>query len=137
MGGGASAHIGARNPALFDFVAALGGASDWLYMLHYVTDRLLSGFCGIDRRGEFCGTGAVTEPFEQYSDFLNFIYTENGALFNRDFYVKVFQDVVFVGNSTTYRADSPYLSAIPVEELLRSREIVAEQSVGEDCPEPR
>ena len=140
MGGGASAQLGARNPELFDFVAALGGASDWLYMLHYVTDRLLGGFCLDERRGEFCGTGPVTEPKEQYADFLNFIYTENGALFNRDFYVKVFQDVVLaLGNPTTYSAESPYLPpGILVDELLRSkRDRCQTECRGERCDPPQ
>lgn len=139
MGGGASAQIGARNPELFDFVAALGGASDWIYILHYVTDRLLSGFCTGDRRGEFCGTGPVTEPMEQYADFLNMIYTDNGADFNRNFYVKVFQDVVFgLGNATNYNPNSPYLPAgIPVDELLKSkRERCQAECRGEDCTPP-
>ena len=123
MGGGGSAQIGTRHPELFDFVAPLGGPSDWLYMLHYVTDRLLSGFCDGNLLGEFCGNGPSQNDFEQYSDFLNWIYTENGAQFDRDMYIKVFQDVVFAfGNPTTYHPNGSYLPpGIPIEELLKSR----------------
>jgi hypothetical protein len=139
MGGGGSAHIGTRAPNLFDFIAALGGPSDWVYMLHYVTDRLLSGFCSGERLGEFCGNNPNTQPFEQYSDFLNFIYTENGAVFDRDFYIKVFQDVVLaLGNPTVYHPDSPYLPpGIPLEELMRSRrDRCRTECRGDDCDPP-
>ena len=133
MGGGGSAHIGARHPELFDFVAPLGGPSDWLYMLHYVTDRLLSGFCN-DNLGEFCGNGPSQDDYEQYSDYLNWIYTENGAQFDRDMYIKVFQDVVFAfGNPTSYHPSGSYLPpGIPVNELLRSKQDRCRQECRED-----
>ena len=139
MGGGGSAQLGTRHPELFDFVAPLGGPSDWLYMLHYVTDRLLSGFCEGDDLGEFCGNGPSQNSFEQYSDYLNWIYTENGADFKRDMYFKIFQDVVFaLGNPTSYHLNGSYLPpGIPVEELLRSdRDRCRAECRGDDCESP-
>ena len=139
MGGGASAHISARNPEKFDFVAALGGPSDWLYMLNYVTNRLLGGFCTGEDLGTFCGTGAVTEPMEQYADFHNFIYATNGVDFTRDQYLKIFQDVVFaLGNPTSYHPQSSYLGAgLPIDELYKSRrERCRMECRGPDCDLP-
>ena len=136
MGGGGAAQIGSRHPELFDYVGAMGGPSDWIYMLHYVTDRLLAGFCEGEEIGMFCGTGPVTQPLEQYSDFLNFIYSNNGSDFDRGQYMKIFQDVVFaLGNPTVFNPESPYLPpTVSASELLRSRrDRCKPECRGDDC----
>ena len=64
----------------------------------------------------------MTQPLEQYSDFLHFINSDNGANFNRNHYFKIFQDVVFaLGNPTSYNPESPYLPiGVPPGELLKT-----------------
>ena len=45
MGGGGSASVGTHNPDVFDFIAPLGGPTDWLYLLYYIRRYHLGGFC--------------------------------------------------------------------------------------------
>jgi len=138
MGGGAAATIAARHPERFDFVGALGGASDWVYLIDYSKRRLFGGFCE-GSPAESCEGEQLVDELEYPSTFERWRYSSNGGDFDRDQYVKIFQDISLIfGNPTSFNPESPYLPAgVPLEELTRSRrERCAPECRGDQCEPP-
>ncbi|MEE2645339.1 MAG: hypothetical protein VYD19_10435 [Myxococcota bacterium] len=122
----------------FDAVIALGGPTDWPYLLDYIRRRLFGGFCPTPREGEWCPLPAPKEPMEHASDFINWRYSTSGADFHRNQYFKFFHDVSYAfGNPFMYSETSPFLPpGFPPEELeRRARARCAPECRGEDCEE--
>jgi enterochelin esterase-like enzyme len=140
MGGGASAVIAARHPERFDYVGALGGISDWIYLIDYTRRKLMGGFCTQAQRqaGLACPTPSSSHPIEQVSTYESWVYSNNGADFDRNQYVKIFQDMSLThGNPFSFNSESSYLpSGIPFSDQLRSKSQRCQPECrGEGCPE--
>lgn len=113
MGAGAAALLGLRNPDRFDVIAPLGGAVDWPYLLGYISGRLMGGFCTVDDPagvGSLCALPPPTDPLEHPGDYNAWYFADNGGAFDRDEYVKIFQDLSYAyGNPLIYNPASPFL----------------------------
>lgn len=143
MGAGASAYLGTKYHDRFDFVIPLGGLTDQPYILHYIRDRLMSGFC---REGEAGGVGTLCPlpapefPLEHPSDYNYWFHDSSdgsGGNFDRSEYVKIFQDLSYAyGNPLLYNPESPYLPpGMPASHLLIPNEVrCAAECRGDDCP---
>lgn len=116
MGGSGSGRIGLANPEMFDFVAPLGGPTDWQYLLEYVRRYHLGGFCTFEeRRADTTGRcNRVTrerppgrgELFEHTQTFENWWYEDEyegqGGTFDREDYIAIFRDLAAMfGNPNT------------------------------------
>ncbi|RMG10840.1 MAG: hypothetical protein D6729_18905, partial [Deltaproteobacteria bacterium] len=129
MGGIGSGFTGATHPEAFDLVAPLGGAFDVAYMLHYVQDEVLSGFCRYEdylalleeaagdtevlndpaRIAACKQLGQPTQRFEhggrEYNDWW---FDDNGGTFDRSAYLNLFEDLTLaLGNPGYYNPESP------------------------------
>ena len=107
MGGSGSGRIGLGNPELFDFVAPLGGPTDWQYLLEYIRRYHLGGFCtaeerAADRTGRCDEVNRERPPsrgelFEHTQTFENWWYEDmydgQGGTFNRQDYIAIFRDL--------------------------------------------
>jgi len=123
--GAAAAIIGLRNPEMFDIIAGLGGYMDLRYMVTTGQRLQLGGFCPLEHLEEhvaslddpdadppiFCGPAEAVEELEVPQDYNHFHFSENGATFDRDFYLSVLQGLTMAyGNFTSRPTDvSPYL----------------------------
>ena len=140
MGAGAAAYLGTKYPDAFDYIAPLGGPTDWPYLLRYIGERLLGGFCRADSpegAGAWCGLPPPTEIYEHPSTYEDWFFADSGGAFDRDEYVQIFQDLGYAyGNPFLYNTESPFLPpGMPSSELLRPKgERCAAECRGEDCP---
>lgn len=116
MGGSGSGRIGVGNPDRFDFVAPLGGPTDWLYMLEYMRRYHLGGFCTEQQRSDGMDCSAASsayappreELYEHHQDFEHWWYEDEydgqGGTFDRSEYIEIFRDLVAMfGNANTDR----------------------------------
>ncbi|MBX7192328.1 MAG: hypothetical protein K1X94_09730 [Sandaracinaceae bacterium] len=107
MGGSGSGRIGLGSHDLFDFVAPLGGPTDWQYLLEYIRRYHLGGFCTAEERAADT-TGRCDEVnrerppgrgelFEHTQTFENWWYEDmyegQGGTFNREDYIAIFRDL--------------------------------------------
>lgn len=107
MGGSGSGRIGLGSHELFDFVAPLGGPTDWQYLLEYIRRYHLGGFCTADERAADttgrCDQVTRERPpsrgelFEHTQSFENWWYEDmyggQGGTFNREDYIAIFRDL--------------------------------------------
>lgn len=107
MGGSGSGRIGVGNHELFDFVAPLGGPTDWQYLLEYIRRYHLGGFCTFEERAADttgrCDQVTRERPpgrgelFEHTQSFENWWYEDGydgqGGTFNREDYIAIFRDL--------------------------------------------
>jgi hypothetical protein len=107
MGGSGSGRIGLANPDLFDFVAPLGGPTDWTFMLEHIRRFHVGGFCTEMERvadPEGCAAGAsldrvppTTHIHEHAQHFEHWWYEDEydgqGGTFNRNDYISIFRDL--------------------------------------------
>ncbi len=121
MGGSGSGRIGLGHPELFDFVAPLGGPTDWIYLLEYIHRYHIGGFCTDAERTADptgCGVAALAhapnrgELYEHTQHFENWWYEDGydgqGGHFNREDYISIFRDLTAMfGNANTDTSDSP------------------------------
>ena len=122
MGGSGSALIGYHNMERFDFVAPLGAAWDWTYMVSYIRTYHLGGFCTEAERmadPTGCATGASTARVpparwlhEHVQDFEHWWYEDDkrgqGGTFDREEYMRLFRDLTFMfGNANSDRTADP------------------------------
>ncbi|MBX3186120.1 MAG: hypothetical protein KF819_03855 [Labilithrix sp.] len=111
MGGGGAAVFGMRHHDKFDAIAPLGGPSDWTWLLWYLENNALGGFCPA---GQTCPKVApnrhpMEETYAHTMDFENWFYQPgggNGGNFPRSEYVQIFEDLALAmgnpnGSSTT------------------------------------
>ena len=126
MGGGGASMVAFKNPDFFDFVGILGGAADWIYLVHYIMDGGMAGFCPAPDFG-LCETKGATEEFERMISFEQWYSPQDegsGGTFDRSEYVKIFQDLSMgFGNMLSYNTESPYLPpGVPFSELHRTQQ---------------
>ncbi|MDB4941745.1 MAG: uncharacterized protein JWP97_1279 [Labilithrix sp.] len=105
MGGGGAAAFGMRHHDQFDVIAPLGGPSDWSWMLWYVEQNAMGGFCPA---GQTCPKVApnrypgMNETFAHTMDYEHWFYERgagNGGTFPRSEYVQIFEDLALaMGN---------------------------------------
>lgn len=104
MGGGGAAVFGMRHHDQFDVIAPLGGPSDWTWLLWYVEQNALGGFCPA---GKTCAKVApnkypMQETFAHTMDYEHWFYQTgngNGGHFPRSEYVQIFEDLALsMGN---------------------------------------
>lgn len=123
--GAAAVNIATRHPDAFDLVGALGGYIDVPYMVQTGVRLQLAGFCSLadlEARTEalndpaaeppiFCGPARADYELEAPQDFNHLRYDTNGASFDREFYMQVFQSLTMAfGNFTAEpTGESPYL----------------------------
>ncbi len=142
MGSGGAAYLGMKYHDRFDYLVPLGGLTDQPYILNYIAERLMNGFCRAgegDGIGSWCGLPAPTTPGEHDSTYLNWHYDDTegaGGNFDRDEYISIFQDLAYAyGNLLLYNPESPYLPpGTPPEDLRLPREIrCSAECRGDDC----
>ncbi|MFN3198007.1 MAG: hypothetical protein ACE366_06275 [Bradymonadia bacterium] len=141
MGGAGSAYMGTRYGDVFDTVLPLGGPTDWRYLLWYISERLLGGFCAHDQGdglGAWCGPPGPSDPLEHDGvSMLNWYFDDSGGSFDRDSYLSIFHDLAYAyGNPILYNPASPYLPpGMPEEWLKLPNEVrCAPECRGDDCP---
>jgi len=128
MGAGFASLIGFHHPELFDAIGALGGPSDWTYLLHYLRGGGMGGFCTDadpnDPSTWSCDTYTATEEFEHPMSMDNWYFSTGdgtGGAFDRESYLDILQDLTYsFGNLSSYNPADPFLPAgMPLEERMR------------------
>lgn len=142
MGGSGSGRIGMGNPDMFDFVAPLGGPTDWSYMLEHIRSYHLGGFCTEAERlagatdcdaASLAHTPPSTELFEHPQHFENWWYEDGnggqGGTFNRSDYIEIFRDLASMFGNANHDHTADGVSepdilppGIPDSERMRSRD---------------
>ncbi len=122
MGGSGSGRIGFGNPDLFDFVAPLGGPTEWTYLLEYIRRYHLGGFCTAaewEADATRCTAASLArapdrgELYEHVQHFEHWWYEDDydgqGGTFDRADYIDIFRDLAAMfgnPNSDTSEDDS-------------------------------
>lgn len=115
MGGGGAASFGMRHHDKFDVIAPLGGPSDWTWLLWYIENHALGGFCPV---GKTCPKIAPNmypfdEAYAHSMDFDHWYYERgsgNGGSFPRAEYVQIFEDLALaMGNPNGSSSDTSLL----------------------------
>jgi hypothetical protein len=99
MGGGGAATFGVRHHDQFDVIGPLGGPSDWTWLLWYIQQFHIGGFCPANNPN--CTIPApnlypIDGPFVHTQDFNHWFYQPgggNGGTFNRHEYAQLFWDL--------------------------------------------
>lgn len=121
MGGSGTGNIGVGHPDLFDFIAPLGGPTDWGYLTDYTRRYHLGGFCTLaEREADLADNGTLDtcnvaslahaplrgQLFEHVQHYENWWYEDDydgqGGTFNRSDYLTIFRDLTHAfGNANT------------------------------------
>lgn len=137
MGGSGSGRVGFGNPELFDFVAPLGGPTDWTYMLEQVRRYHLGGFCTAAERedpSEECDRGSLarvpppTQLHEHAQHFEHWWFDDGkdgqGGTFNRRDYIAIFRDLTAMFGNPNHDAhadpSAPNVASPGVPESIRT-----------------
>ena len=119
MGAMGASVFGLRHHDQFDAIAPMGGPADWTWLLWYIENYALSGFCpasdpGCAKHGP--GQYPVDGPLVHTMDFNHFWYQPgngNGGRFARSEYLQIFQDLsIMMGSAAGQNAD-PNLWFLP------------------------
>ena len=112
MGGGGAATFGLRHHDQFDVIGALGGPSDWTWLMWFIEQYETGGFCPASNPG--CTIPApnmypLNEPYAHSDDFEHW-WSQNGSgtggHFPRSEYVQIFTDLALMpGNPNSQNAD--------------------------------
>ncbi len=128
MGGSGSGRIGFGNPDRFDFVAPLGGPTDWTFMLEHIRNYHVGGFCTeaqrqLDPTG--CAAGASlanvppTEHLHEHPQHFEHWWFEDendgNSTFRRNDYIEIFRDLstMFGNPNTEHSADPSEPNIVP------------------------
>ncbi len=150
MGGSGTGRIGLGNPQLFDFIAPLGGPTDWRYMLEHIRRYHVGGFCTEEQRvadPTGCAEGsslarvpATTQLHEHPQHFEHWWYEDGhdgqGGTFDRNDYISIFRDLAAMfGNPNSDRSADPLEPNITPPGVPESHRLL---SAGDRClPENR
>ncbi|MCX7943640.1 MAG: esterase family protein [Deltaproteobacteria bacterium] len=139
MGACGAGMIGLRHVELFDIIGVIGGYVDWVYLLNYIEKYHMGGFCPMEQilaniedindpnknPNIYCGKKPPINPVDKVyleweQGFNHWYFFDSGGAFDRDEYIKLFQDLsMALGNPGYYNEFSPYLpSGIKPEEYL-------------------
>jgi hypothetical protein len=119
MGAGGAASFGLRHHDQFDVIAPMGGPSDWTWLLWFVENYALGGFCPASQAS--CPATPpneypLQETYAHTEDFNHWWYQDgggNGGRFARGDYIQIFEDLALMqGNPNGQNAD-PALSFFP------------------------
>lgn len=120
MGGGGAASVGLRHHDRFDAILPLGGPSEWTWMLWFIENYLLGGFCP---PGQTCervppNLYPIDEPFTHTMDFNHWFSStgSGGNYFTRETYIQLFSDLSLMrGNINGGNSDPaiPFFAAGP------------------------
>ncbi len=116
MGGAGTASFGIRHHDQFDVLAPMGGPSDWTWLLWYVENYALAGFCPssnptctqpktIDR--------PIPDTLAHPMDFNHWWYEKgsgNGGHFPRDEYTQIFADLALMEGNPNGENANPGMS---------------------------
>ena len=121
MGGGGSAPFGVRHHEMFDAIAPMGGPSDWNWLLSFVENYALGGFCAVGKTCAKITPDQYPMPGETYAhseDFNHWWYEKgsgNGGSFGRDEYTQIFEDLALMrGNPNGQNAAFPSYASGPL-----------------------
>jgi len=114
MGGGGAAVYGMRHHDKFDALGPLGGPSDWTWMLWYIEQNALGGFCPV---GKTCPKVApnlypMEETYAHTMDYDHWFYERgkgNGGSFPRSEYVQIFEDLALAMGNPNGSGSDPSL----------------------------
>ncbi len=121
MGGGGAATFGVRHHDQFDAVAPMGGPSDWTWLLSFVENYALGGFCPVGSVNCVIPSPdkypMLGETFAHTMDFNHWWYEKgggNGGHFPRAEYVQIFEDLSLMrGNPNGQNAALPWFASGP------------------------
>ncbi|HHH28403.1 MAG TPA: hypothetical protein ENK57_08670 [Polyangiaceae bacterium] len=147
MGGSGSGRVGFGNPERFDFVAPLGGPTDWTFMLEHIRNYHIGGFCTeAERQADptGCEAGAslsrvppthhIHEHPQTFEHWWFEDENEGNSIFRRNDYISIFRDLgTMFGNPNTDRTvdpEEPNITPTGVPDSERMR------SAGERCNNP-
>ena len=121
MGGGGAATFGVRHHDEFDAIAPMGGPSDWTWMMSFVENFALAGFCPVGAKN--CTIPAPDaypmsgETYAHSMDFNHWFYQAgngNGGHFPRAEYVQIFEDLALMrGNPNGSNTALPWFASGP------------------------
>jgi hypothetical protein len=142
MGAMGASVFGLRHHDQFDAIAPMGGPADWTWLLWYIENYALSGFCpASDPNCAKHGPGQypVDGPLVHTMDFNHFWYQPgngNGGRFARSEYLQIFQDLsIMMGSAAGQNAD-PNLWFLPAGPKATDKWIVGDTTgmpKGVDC----
>ncbi len=135
MGGGGAAIFGLRHHDKFDMVAPLGGPSDWTWLLWYIEQNALGGFCPA---GKTCPKVApnrypMDETYAHTMDFEHWFYEKgngNGGSFPRSEYVQIFEDLALSMGNPNGSSSDPKLLHVALGPKLDDLWIKGDPSIG-------
>jgi hypothetical protein len=135
MGGGGAGVFGARHHDEFDVIAPLGGPSDWTWLLWYIEQFALGGFCPA---GKTCtptppNLYAMNEPYAHTMDFEHWFYQEgdgNGGHFPRSEYVQIFEDLALAMGNPNGSGPDPALMHVAAGPKKTDPWIAGDPSIG-------
>jgi hypothetical protein len=116
MGGGGAATFGLRHHDQFDAIGALGGPSDWTWLLWFIEQYETGGFCPATNPN--CAKVApnmypINEPYAHTDDFEHW-WSQNGSgtggHFPRSEYVQIFTDLALMPGDPNGQNADPTLS---------------------------
>ena len=122
MGGSGTGRVGMGSPERFDFVAPLGGPTDWTWLLEYMRNYHVAGFCtevqrqmdpaGCEAGASLARTPPVTQLHEHPQHFEHWWFDEGlqdpGGIFDRESYISIFRDLAAMfGNPNSDRGLTP------------------------------
>ncbi|MGE0784876.1 MAG: hypothetical protein AB7S26_04245 [Sandaracinaceae bacterium] len=136
MGGSGTGRIGMGNPDLFDFVAPLGGPTDWTFMLEHIRRYHVGGFCTEAERmagatdcdmATLARTPPTTQEHEHPQTFEHWWYEDGhdgqGGTFNRTDYISIFRDLATMFGNPNYDRtadpDEPSITPPGVPDTVR------------------
>jgi hypothetical protein len=115
MGSGGAATFGMRHHGQFDVIGPMGGPSDWTWLIWFIKNYALGGFCPVtDPAYPNCPTYAPNlypfhETYAHTVDFNHWFYQTgggNGGSFGRSEYTQIFDDLaLMLGNPNGQNAD--------------------------------
>ncbi len=119
MGAMGASVFGLRHHDQFDAIAPMGGPADWTWLLWYIENYALAGFCAANDAS--CTTHApgdypIDGPFVHTMDFNHFWYQPgngNGGRFPRTEYLQIFQDLSIMMGSAAGQNKDPNLWFFP------------------------
>ncbi len=142
MGGIGASVFGLRHHDQFDAIAPMGGPADWTWLLWYIENYALSGFCpegATDCKQLGPGQYPIDGPLAHTMDFNHFWYQQgsgNGGRFPRSEYLQIFQDLsIMMGNPAGQNAD-PSLWFLPAGLKATDKWVVGDttgMAPGVDC----
>jgi hypothetical protein len=120
MGALGASTFGMRHHDQFDAIVPMGGPADWTWLVWYIENFALGGFCKANDAS--CAKYApnmypIAEPIVHTMDFNHFFYQEgsgNGGSFDRGEYLQIFQDLaMMVGDANGQNDDQDNLWFFP------------------------